>query len=263
MKQRVKQWAANLLSAYLSRNGYVVARSRFSEENPIDLRGMLASLIEKRKDRFEVLQIGANDGLENDPIHHLVRSRGWYLCAVEPMPGPFRRLQNNYRDLSSVTCLQCAVGEVDGEATLYALASPRANSLDDHLSSFSPDILRRHWRSVPDLEKRIRSEVVQCLTFQSLVRRSSLNAIDMLQIDTEGYDYEIIRMAFSAGCFPPILAFEWQHLNDKAMWACKGDLLKHGYRWLLSRSDVIAVKESALPESGDEIASAETIAKIT
>ena len=43
----------------------------------------------------------------------------------------------------------------------------------------------------------------------------------------------------------------------------KGDLLEHGYRWLLSRSDLIAVKEGVLLESGDEIASAETIAKIT
>jgi hypothetical protein len=45
------------------------------------------------------------------------------------------------------------------------------------------------------------------MTFQSLVRRSSLSAIDTSQIDTEGYDYEIIKMAFSAGCVPPFLAF--------------------------------------------------------
>ena len=254
MKQRLKQWAANRLSAYLRRSGYVVARPRFSEENPIDLREMLASSIEKGKDRFEVLQIGANDGVENDPIHHLVRSRGWHLCAVEPMPGPFRRLQANYRDVPNVTCLQCAVGNVDGEATLYVLESPRANSLDDHLSSFSADILRRHWRSVPDLERRIRAERVRCLTFGSVLRRSSLSKIDMLQIDTEGFDYEIIKMAFSAGCFPPILAFEWQHLSEKTMSACESDLREHGYRWLLSRSDAIAVKESVFSAHGKEIA---------
>jgi hypothetical protein len=139
------------------------------------------------------------------------------------------------------------VGNVDGETTLYTLASPRINSVDDHLSSFSIDILRRHWRSIPDLEKRIKAESVQFLTFDSVVRRSSLGVIDMLQIDTEGYDYEIIKMAFSSGYFPPILAFEWQHLKNDEMSACRSDLIEHGYQWLLSKNDVIAIRGSALP----------------
>jgi FkbM family methyltransferase len=241
MKRRAASW----LSSFLGRRGYIVTRARFAEESPIDLRGLLASSIERRKGRFEVLQIGANDGVENDPIHKLVLSRGWYLCAVEPMPRPFQRLQTNYRDMRTVTCLQCAVGHVDGETTLYTLASPRAHSVDDHLSSFSIDVLRKHWRSIPDLEQRITTQIVKCLTFDSVVRQSSLHEIDMLQIDTEGYDYEIIKMAFNAGLFPPILAFEWQHLDRQAMFACRCDLIKHGYRWLLSKGDVIAMKDVA------------------
>lgn len=239
----MKRWAANRLAEFLGRRGYIVTRARFDEDSPIDLRGLLASSIERRKARFEVLQIGANDGVENDPIHKLVLSRGWYLCAVEPMPEPFQRLQNNYRNVRTVTCLQCAVGHVDGETTLYTLASPRA--IDDHLSSFSIDILRKHWRSIPDLEQRIKTQTVKCLTIESVVRQSSLHEIDMLQIDTEGYDYEIMKLAFRAGLFPPILAFEWQHLDRQAMWACRCDLLKHGYRWLLSKGDVIAIKDVA------------------
>jgi FkbM family methyltransferase len=239
----MKRWAANKLAEFLGRRGYAITRARFDEESAIDLRGLLADPIVRTKGRFEVLQIGANDGVENDPIHQLVLNRGWYLCAVEPMPGPFRRLQANYRAASRVKCLQCAVGPVDGEMTLYALASPRSASVDDHLSSFSIDILRKHWRSIPDLEQRITTQAVKCLTLNSVVQQSSLHEIDMLQIDTEGYDYEIIKMAFNAGIFPPILAFEWQHLDKQAMWNCRCDLIKHGYRWLLSKSDVIAVRD--------------------
>jgi FkbM family methyltransferase len=239
----MKRWAANRLAEVLGRRGYIVTRARFDEESPIDLRGLLARSIEQRKGRFEVLQIGANDGVENDPIHQNVLSRGWYLCAVEPLPEPFQRLEANYRDVRTVTCLQCAVSHVDGETTLYTLTSPRRDSVDDHLSSFSIDILRKHWRSIPDLEQRITSQTVKCLSFHSVVRESSLREIDMLQIDTEGYDYEIIKMAFSAGFVPPILAFEWQHLDRQAMWACRCDLIKHGYSWLLSKGDVIAVKD--------------------
>jgi FkbM family methyltransferase len=247
----MRRWAANRLAEFLGRRGYIITRARFDEESPIDLRGLLASSIERRKGRFEVLQIGANDGVENDPIHQNVLRRGWYLCAVEPMPGPFMRLQANYRNMRTVTCLQCAVGHADGETTLYTLASPRAASVDDHLSSFSIDVLRKHWRSIPDLEQRITTRTVKCLTFHSVVRQSSLQKIDMLQIDTEGYDYEIIKMAFSSGIFPPILAFEWQHLDRQAMWACRCDLIKHGYCWLLSKGDVIAMRDIVVSSGAD------------
>src|SRR5262249_30574421 len=172
--------------------------------------------------------------------------RGWRLCAVEPMVVPFQRLQRNYDGFSNVTCLRCAVGHVDGEMNLYTLGMPRTDSLDDHLASFSLDVIRRHWRSIPDLDKRIKIEAVPCLTFASVIARSSLNRIDMLQIDTEGYDYEILKMVFAAGYRPPLLAFEWQHLSAREMEECKSDLLTRGYSWLLSKSDVIAVRETAL-----------------
>jgi FkbM family methyltransferase len=240
-----KRWAANKLSDFLGRRGYVITRVPFDEGTPIDLRGLLANSIHKRKRSFAVLQIGANDGVTNDPIHQLVLSRGWNLCAVEPMPGPFQRLQANYRGMPNVTCLQCAVGPIDDELKLYTLASPRVHSVDDHLSSFSIDILRKHWRSIPNLERRITTKTVKCLTLRSVIQQSSLHEIDMLQIDTEGYDYEIIKMAFSAGVFPAILAFEWQHLDPPTMRACRCDLIKYGYRWLLSKGDVVAMKEAA------------------
>ena len=44
------------------------------------------------------LQIGANDGVSDDPINALVRKYNWSGILVEPGSEAFIDLQNNYKD---------------------------------------------------------------------------------------------------------------------------------------------------------------------
>ena len=39
---------------------------------------------------------------------------------------------------------------------------------------------------------QIKEEIVECINFNDLVHQEKINKIDLLQIDTEGYDFEII-----------------------------------------------------------------------
>ena len=238
----MKRWIANRVAGFLNRRGYAITRPRFHEENPIDLRGLLAEPIQQRKGQFSVLQVGANDGISNDPIHHLVVSRKWRLLAVEPMEGSFNRLVNTYRDNPHVRCVQCAVGATDGQAIMYSIDPQGANGFDDHLSSFSLDVLKKHWRHIPDLSERVTTHAVKSLTLSSLMKENEFTDVDMLQIDTEGFDYEVIKMALHCGLFPEIIAFEWEHLGKQAMWDCRCDLIKYGYKWLITKGDVVAVR---------------------
>lgn len=243
----MKKWLANQLVALLGRRGYKISKHSFHQDNEIDLRLLLAEQIELRNGKVSVVQIGANDGVTNDPINHLVKSRGWSLLAVEPLAPAFNRLTESYRSTPNVKCVRCAIAASDGEMTLYTLApSDESGSLDDHLASFSREVLMRHWRRVPNLESRIVSQSVRAVTLQTLIEENKVEAVDLLQIDTEGFDYEIIKMAFAAGLKPPMLAFEWEHLDQKAMWECRGMLMDAGYRWLVIKGDVVAAHASLL-----------------
>ncbi len=242
----MKRIAANFVKRFFEKRGYTITRPRFHEENAIDLRVMLAEPIERRKGSFTVLQIGANDGVTNDPIHDAVVRRGWKLIAVEPMPASFARLQQTYRGNPNITCVQCAIGTEDGESPIYSVR-PRAQGEtgDDQLASFSLETLRSHWRGTPGLDKRIEKYMVKSLSFKSLVAKYFLDNVDMLQIDVEGFDYQIITAAFQIQLFPEILAFEWWNLGKEKMWQCRSDLIKHGYRWLIDKGDVIAVRSGS------------------
>jgi FkbM family methyltransferase len=235
--------------AALSRRNYALTRPRFHEENEIDLRALLAQSIEKENGRVVVLQIGANDGVANDPIHETVVARDWELYAVEPMPGPFEGLQRNYAGNPRVRFVQCAVGPADGEITLYSLKQdgPVDGLPYDQFSSFSRKTVERHWRYIPDVRDRIVSVRVKSLTLSSLLEQYAIPYVDLLQIDTEGFDYEVLKMAFACGLEPKIIAFEWVNLSKADMWSCRCDLIERGYRWLICKGDVIATRIAPAP----------------
>lgn len=239
-----KAHIASIVTAVLARQGFALTRPRFHEVNEIDLRSVLARDIEVANGRFTVLQIGANDGIENDPIHDAVVTRGWELYAVEPMPGPFSALKRNYAGNPNVHFIQCAIGPADGEATLYSLRQdgPVDGLPYDQFTSFSRKTVERHWRYIPDIRGRVESIQVKSLTVSSLLEQYRIAHVDLLQVDTEGFDYEILKMAFACGLEPQIVAFEWVNLSQDDMWLCRQDLIKRGYRWLICKGDVIAAK---------------------
>src|SRR5690606_32285255 len=59
------------------------------------------------------------------------------------------------------------------------------------------------------------SEPVQTISPQTLKNQYGLNQIDFLQIDTEGFDFEIIKMVTNAGFFPKMIVFEHSHFTSQ------------------------------------------------
>ena len=100
----MKQWLAHQFTSFLELRSYKISKQVFHQEHEIDLRLLLAERIERQKGGISVVQIGANDGVTNDPINHLIKSRGWSLLAVEPLEAPFNRLRENYHSTSKVEC---------------------------------------------------------------------------------------------------------------------------------------------------------------
>jgi hypothetical protein len=83
---------------------------------------------------------------------------------------------------------------------------------------------------------------VPCWTFEKLLREASApNPIHLLQIDAEGFDYEIIRSIDFAAIRPLAVRFEHQILSQADRNACLELLASHGYRFLLEDGDTMAI----------------------
>jgi FkbM family methyltransferase len=221
----------------------------FLRSNPhLEIRNLLDFVhahYAKPGDDFFFVQVGAFDGITADPIHHLVKSEGWRGVLVEPQIEAFELLQKNYSGVAGLQFFNVAIGPENGEITLYT----RPGGVVQAAS------LKRHLMMKPGRRGReLQSRTVACWTFQRLLDEAQAPAhIDLLQIDAEGFDYQIIRSVDLARVRPAIIHYEHMVLSQPERNACLELLARHGYRFLLEDNDTIAYRppqrESVVPRS--------------
>lgn len=182
------------------------------------------------------IEIGSNDGDQHDHLRPFILQREWSGVMVEPVPYVFERLRANYGHLERVSLENAAVGPAEGEIPFYYLVEATEEERDalpswyDGVGSFRRDVVLRHADDIPHLTARVVSENVPTLTFDSLCRRHGVGRIDLLLIDTEGYDWEIIQAIDLRRYAPVLLVYEHFHLSPEARRACALHLRRHGYR---------------------------------
>jgi FkbM family methyltransferase len=158
------------------------------------------------------IQIGAHDGVTVDPIRRYVEEWRWSGIVVEPQPKMFAKLRAAYKHEPWVKLEQVAISRSDGEASLYAFKD--GQNLPYHatmLASFFRNSLTNNGHGYKGEVEELK---VPTLCVKSLLGKHMVKQVDLLQIDTEGYDRDIIDMFFEAGVYPTIIHFE-DAIGDK------------------------------------------------
>lgn len=193
------------------------------------------------------VEVGANDGEQHDQLRPFVTSLDWTGVMVEPVPYVFERLSRNYADAPGVALERAAISDADGTRRLYHLAeaSPRdaatLPSWYDGIGSFSRDALLSHRPQIPDIDERIVATDVTCLTFDSLCTKHGLDQIDLLAVDTEGFDWEVLRTVDLAARGPRLVVYEHYHLSAADRAACAQRLHGQGYETLAEGFDTFCL----------------------
>ena len=136
-----------------------------------------------------------------------------------------------------------AVAPKEGETTLYRYR-PGPNTPYDAstLSSLSREQLERsphrHWISA-----EIESINVRSMPLEGLLKKYQINEIGLLQIDTEGHDFEIIKMVDFSKNAPVVINFEDGFSSEVERDECFSFLCKHGYRLHKNGIDIVAYQQ--------------------
>lgn len=155
------------------------------------------------------VQIGANDGKSSDPIHQFVTRNHHKVkgIVVEPLGDFFEQLKNSYAKYPNVTPVNAAIHRSEKEMTLYRADPTRLKDLPKWAGGIASFNKNHHELSgIPP--EAIVPEKVRCMTFEKLLTDHQVEEIDLLQIDTEGYDSEIIRNIDFQAVKPKIIRFE-------------------------------------------------------
>lgn len=203
---------------------------------------LLEQLINK-KGPLTFLQIGANDGISFDNLYPIVTKYRCKGVVVEPLPDMFERLSLNFKHHKQIKPVRMAVHPTATAAEIYRVSKNRLDQYDDWCSgiaSFNKDHLLKHNIQEEDIE----AEIVPCQPLMSLIAEQELVSIDYLQVDTEGFDHEILKMLDLESIKPSIIKFEKVHTPATEFKNIREKLEAHGYRIIDDTRDAIAVLES-------------------
>jgi FkbM family methyltransferase len=188
---------------------------------------------------FFFIQIGAFDGRTEDPIHDMVIEHGWSGILLEPRRRYFEELLRTYADRAGLQFRNAAVSEEPGMRTMYGIP-PHADlpGWAPEVASFDRGLLAR--TGLPDLDRRIETEEVQCVTLEAVLEQAPAGHLDLLQIDAEGYDAQILEMLDLDRFRPTIIHFEHHALASEVHTRLLDRLRGHGYRILVEAKDTTA-----------------------
>ncbi len=196
------------------------------------------------------IEIGANDGYARDPLRLEIKRRRWRGIMVEPVPYVFERLRERYGSDPRIVLEQAAIAEREGVFPFYhlreAMPGERVWGWYHALGSFKPDVVLSNRDLIPDIEDRLVETRVSAMTFAQLCEKHGVNKIDLVLIDTEGYDYEILRSMDLTARRPRLVVYEHHHLSAEDRAAARAMLEAEGYITFEDGLDTAALETTQL-----------------
>ncbi len=202
---------------------------------------LLESLIYKNYHKdFFFIQIGANNGKRFDPIFEIVNTLKLKGIALEPIKEYYTELVKNYEG-SNVIPVNKAIYSNNEKITIHRVVNDETlPEWTKGIASINPE----HFKKSGVDKSNMYGEVVDGITFDTLLKEYGITNFDLLQIDTEGYDIEIIKMLPFSKIKPRLIHFEHGlkdgvMTNNDFMEASK-ILLENNYRLIMKEYDCIA-----------------------
>lgn len=193
-----------------------------------------------RSDRFFFVQVGANDGVMDDPIHQWVRTHNWSGILIEPQEDEFNRLRENYAGLSGLLFENVAIAERPGEVTLYSMKQEQiTREYQRGFATLCPE--RTSMAGLP--RETVKITVVPAVPLTDIVKTHGVYQIDLLQIDVEGYDFKVMRSLDFSLVRPLVMCFERIHLSWIDRIAVHAFLWRRNYHYFAGATDNYAIDQ--------------------
>lgn len=170
---------------------------------------------------FTFLQIGANDGISNDPFREFMIRRNARGLAVEPVPDYFSAMRRNYSAYKQIEPVNCAVGYPGGHLPFYSYSQSYLDSKGGSkelagLASFSREKLVSSLGVGERAENCILEITVPVCTVEELMKTHGFERFDCLFMDCEGHEENILTQLDYEFVKPRLIVFEHTHYGKRA-----------------------------------------------
>lgn len=193
------------------------------------------------------VQIGSNDGAHGDPIAEIIKQRlHWRGIFVEPVPYALDKLKINYGNDDRFIFENAAISTAHETRPFYYVSKQAETDLKgnlppwyDQLGSFNPDHIGNHLNGI--LEPYKLTAEIECIPLEALFSKHQVTRLDLLHIDTEGFDFEVLKQLDLKKYSPKIILYEHKHLGEKNRLAAERTLIRAGYKLSVYYADTLAI----------------------
>ncbi len=203
----------------------------FREHNPI--RDALLKFSQQHSKVFFV-SIGSNDGISGDPLREFIITKKWSGLMVEPVPHVFSRLQQAYRHTLNVILENVALGNSVGFTDFWFIRKNNVlKSGYDQIGSFDLNqkkVYSKYLHIWPRLKEFLTCQKLPTLPLQNIFAKHHIKHVDVLMVDTEGFDYQVLKQINFSKIKPKIIIYEHCNLSPSDKTAAANLLVKNGYQ---------------------------------
>ncbi|QOI97860.1 MAG: FkbM family methyltransferase [Flammeovirgaceae bacterium] len=245
----LKQFVNSLFGFFGLKLSRLNRARKYLPKPTIDNVEIVACLLALTDKEITLVQVGACDGVTSDSVYPYLKSGRIRGYLIEPSTVNFEKLEIFYKGIKNVTLIKAAVAESNENRLLYTIKDEgrwQNNGWARQLASFYKDHLLKHGIH----ENEIQAESTTCLTLKSVIEIYGIDTLDILLIDTEGYDGEIVKMALESGLNPPFIAFEnaqlVQNYSQEQLDSLYNILASCKYVWTHDRINTLAIRKDFL-----------------
>jgi FkbM family methyltransferase len=215
-----------------------------------DIASILSAFDTLKNHNVVFVQVGSNDGVTGDPIHSFITATGssWSGMLIEPVPYLFEKLKATYRGYEArLKFVNMAVGPYIEKKILYRIKEESGQASTpwyEQIASFSHQTILKQKPFIPDFDRRLIEEAVNVAPLRKIAADNAVTEPDLVHIDTEGFDFEVIKLIDWTGRSPEVLLFEHKHLSRQDYHAACRLLRSKNYIIFSKEGDTIAIRQS-------------------
>jgi FkbM family methyltransferase len=201
----------------------------------------LLELNYKINHEFVFVQIGANDGISFDFLYDFVTKRNSKGIVVEPIKSYFDELVTNYKAYKNIIPINKAVHPYEKKITLYKIDPIAIEKYPDWVKGIASANPTHHLKTSINSED-ILEEIVGADDLMSIIYNNlKFCDIDYFQVDTEGFDFDVIMMIDFDIFRPKIIKYERVHLIKEQEEILIAKLMHLKYYIFNEGNDTIAI----------------------
>jgi FkbM family methyltransferase len=220
----MRSWVRQTARKY----GYEIRKAPFPNFRSVSVFELaIHYLIAKHGEKLTFIEVGANDGKMGEALREFILKYHWKGILIEPQPDVFERLKANYAGLDDEFSFEnVAISSNPAPIQMYRSPTQKGDQGSNTLATADQKIAAKTLGLKSDELEKI---TVPTARLDDIVEKHGVTSLDILQIDTEGLDWDVLQTLDLTKTRPYLIRFEHGHLSPAVIGKMTEYLNEHGY----------------------------------